>query len=53
MKGSGWVLRKPFEGKLWPVSLKTHNFCPSEAKDAYTVKENIAKKSKYNYNSAR
>jgi len=34
MKGSRWVLRKPFEGKLWPVSLKTHNFCPSEAKAA-------------------
>jgi len=34
MKRSGWVFRKPFEGKLWPVSSKTHNFCPSEAKDA-------------------
>ena len=34
MKGSMWVWRKPFEGKLWPVSSKTHNFCPSEAKDA-------------------
>jgi len=26
------VLRKPFEGKLWPVSLKTHNFCPARQK---------------------
>jgi len=34
MKWSGWVLRKPFKRKLWPVSSKTHNFCPSEAKAA-------------------